>query len=365
MIPIRLFRPGLLAALAVAGLIAARGSSADFEAGQQAFLAGDYATAIAEWRSDAVKGNGRALFQLGQMYEKGLGVPQDSYTAFVLYRVAYQQGQKQSEDAANRAAGALAGGDLARGVAESERLKREKRYLPVLPGAPVAARTAEIQAPPEPPPVPAKPQPAAPPATPAVQRTQAPATVPAAAVGRAYDALYTCNMQLKYQDRGSGGLRDLALFDPMPAPGYFIFGGYAQGAYDTAHGCVLSIKAEQQGGALLALPQRFERVWKDKGTGAQMDGSIWRAVPPSEDYVCLGQVGQTGKETPSVPQYRCVHRCLVHSMPPTNPLWTTENTGADAKIAIYNLPHINSFVATPKDQPPPEILDLDPNGVCR
>ncbi|MBI2969471.1 MAG: Vps62-related protein [Gammaproteobacteria bacterium] len=349
-------------------------ATADFEAGQQAFQAGDYALAFSEWRVEGARGHARSLFQLGQMYEKGQGVSRSPYTAFVLYRVAHQAGNAPAEDAANRVAGELAGGDLARGVVDSERLYREKKYLPPLPGAPLTAASEPAPAPApkkampgesSPPASPVKPQPAAtpPPVSAAAAATTAPRT---AGAGRAYDLKYACAMQLRYQDQGSGGVHDLALFEPAPEPGYFVLGGYAQSNYDNAHGCAASIRPRGQGAErLLSAPQRWERVWKDKGTGSRMDGSIWRAMPPSDEYVCLGHVGQTGYETPYVPGYRCVHRCLVHAMPPVSPLWTTERTGAEAEIAVYILPHLNSFIATPRDQPPREILDLNPSAECR
>ena len=172
-------------------------------------------------------------------------------------------------------------------------------------------------------------------------------------------------MQLKYQDKGSGGRYDMALYQPRPEPGYFIIGGYAQNNYDAPNGCTLTIKPAAGAEAkLLSAPAGWERVWKDKGTGAIMDGSIWKAVPPSSDFVCLGQVGQTGKEQPVVNNYACVNRCLVQAVRPTNPFWTTELTGAVSPIEVYILPHINSFVAVPGGQTPDEMPDLNPDASC-
>ena len=78
---------GLLAALAVA--LPAR---ADLEAGVAAARAGDYATALREWRPLAETGNRDAQFNLGLLYENGLGVARDDAEALAWYRRAAERG---------------------------------------------------------------------------------------------------------------------------------------------------------------------------------------------------------------------------------------------------------------------------------
>lgn len=344
--------------------------SADFEAGQLALEEGDYATALAEWRQDAGQGHAEALLQLGRLYEKGLGVPRDAHTALVLYRVAYLQGNKQAENAVNRIANTTAGGDLARAMQHAAQLQQEGRYLPPLPGspaAPVAPAPVVPATQSKPPALPPSPSAtASPSATIVATGPQPVAAAPAIQLaGRTHRLKYACSMQFKYQDRGSGGRQDLALFQPSPEPGYFALGGYAQNNYDQANGCSLTLKSPAGAtNALLAPPASWERVWKDKGTGSMMDGSIWRAVPASHDYVCLGHVGQSGYDPPAVEGYACVHRCMVHAVKPTNPLWSTEGTGARTPLAVYILPHINSFIAVPAGQAPAEMLDLNLEAEC-
>ena len=53
---------------------------------------GDYATALREWRPLAEQGYGDAQFNLGNMYRKGLGVPQDYAEAVNWFRKAAEQG---------------------------------------------------------------------------------------------------------------------------------------------------------------------------------------------------------------------------------------------------------------------------------
>jgi hypothetical protein len=341
-------RRGPILFLVLFALFAGAGSAlADVAAGNRAFEAGDYETARQQWQAAAREGNGEALTRLGLLYEQGLGVQPDAYAAFVLYRVAVLRGYGPAEQAGNRVAGRLSGADLTRGLAEAKRLDREKRYLPTLraPDAPPSAAPG--------------------PATALRDVTPTPVTS-SARVPPVFQINFSCNLSLRYQDKGSGGKRDLALFHPEAPPGDFVLGSYAQSVYDEAHGCAAVIHTEaERASGLFAAPQGWERVWRDKGTGSKMDGSIWRAVPPSNDYVCLGHVAQTGYEPPPVFNYRCVHRCLVRSVPPPRPLWTTGGTGAETRIRIYTIPLINSFVAVPSDTIPAEIQDLDPNADCR
>ena len=65
---------------------------ADWEAGVDAYQAGDYATALKEFRPLAEQGDADAQFNLGVMYEDGQGVTQDYKKALKWYRLAAEQG---------------------------------------------------------------------------------------------------------------------------------------------------------------------------------------------------------------------------------------------------------------------------------
>jgi hypothetical protein len=55
---------------------------ADFQAGLAAYDQGDYATALKEFLPLAQQGDVKAQFNMGILYEKGQGVPQDFQEAF-------------------------------------------------------------------------------------------------------------------------------------------------------------------------------------------------------------------------------------------------------------------------------------------
>jgi hypothetical protein len=66
--------------------------SADFQKGVDAYNRGDYATALREWKPLAEQGNAPAQTNLGVMYAKGRGVPQNFETAMKLHTLAAEQG---------------------------------------------------------------------------------------------------------------------------------------------------------------------------------------------------------------------------------------------------------------------------------
>jgi uncharacterized protein len=70
---------------------------ADFAAGAEAYRSGDYATALKEFLPLATQGNPAAQFNVGLMYERGQGVPQNRQEAFTWYRLAADQGNASAQ----------------------------------------------------------------------------------------------------------------------------------------------------------------------------------------------------------------------------------------------------------------------------
>ena len=65
--------------------------------GAAAYNRGDYATALLLWRPLAEQGDANAQLNLGLMYRKGLGVPQDDTEAVKWYQRAAEQGLAQAQ----------------------------------------------------------------------------------------------------------------------------------------------------------------------------------------------------------------------------------------------------------------------------
>ena len=62
-----------------------------------AYEKGDYATALREWKTPAKQGLANAQFNLGHVYRRGHGVPQDDKTAVKWYRLAAKQGHETAQ----------------------------------------------------------------------------------------------------------------------------------------------------------------------------------------------------------------------------------------------------------------------------
>tara|TARA_R110000824_G_scaffold375227_1_gene565948 strand:- start:795 stop:1439 length:645 start_codon:yes stop_codon:yes gene_type:complete len=76
----------------ITGFSSSQTWGADFEKGLVAALSGDYATALKEWTPLAEQGDTFVQYDLGVMYERGVGVPQDYKTAVKWYTLSAEQG---------------------------------------------------------------------------------------------------------------------------------------------------------------------------------------------------------------------------------------------------------------------------------
>ena len=91
----RFFRPTLIVLMA---LMAAPVFAQDVQKGIEAFAAGDYAAALAEWRPLAARGNSDAQASLGLMYARGQGVPRDYGEAVKWFRQSAAQGHALAQN---------------------------------------------------------------------------------------------------------------------------------------------------------------------------------------------------------------------------------------------------------------------------
>ena len=64
----------------------------DSDKGYAAAQAGDFVTALEEWRPLAEQGDSASQFNLAELYKNGLGVPQDRDQALIWYSLSAEQG---------------------------------------------------------------------------------------------------------------------------------------------------------------------------------------------------------------------------------------------------------------------------------
>ncbi len=73
-------------------------AQADVKDGVDAWARGDYDGAVAQWRGPAAKGDPDAMFNMGQAYKLGRGVPKDPAKAEGFYARAAQKGHVRAAD---------------------------------------------------------------------------------------------------------------------------------------------------------------------------------------------------------------------------------------------------------------------------
>jgi TPR repeat protein len=78
--------------LTLAVLLGVTGCQSNNQKGANYFHSGDYASALRVWKKSAEKGNAYGQYNLGLMYAKGDGVPQDYKTALKWFTLAAEQG---------------------------------------------------------------------------------------------------------------------------------------------------------------------------------------------------------------------------------------------------------------------------------
>ena len=88
----------MVAAIALAAAAGVPQAYADVKDGVDAWGRGDYEAAVAQWAGPAAKGDPDALFNMGQAYKLGRGVPKDLARAEDFYARAARKGQIRAAD---------------------------------------------------------------------------------------------------------------------------------------------------------------------------------------------------------------------------------------------------------------------------
>jgi len=91
-----------MAGVALAVVLTGGAAAGPLHDGNAAAQRGDYATALRLWRPLAEQGDAAAQYNLGNMYVKGAGVPQDDAEAVKWYRLAAEQDSSTSSKAVTR-----------------------------------------------------------------------------------------------------------------------------------------------------------------------------------------------------------------------------------------------------------------------
>ena len=155
-------------------------------------------------------------------------------------------------------------------------------------------------------------------------------TVPAESL----ELVYVEDYNLEWYDKGSGADVDVAFWNPVNPDGYYALGHYAQNNWSAPLGPSFAVRELVPGA--LAQPLDYNLVWTDAGSGADLNGSVWKPIPPF-GYVCLGMVAQLGYGKPGLDEIRCVREDLAIPGKINGMTWHTIGSPVDYPLGVWRV----------------------------
>jgi flagellar biosynthesis GTPase FlhF len=153
---------------------------------------------------------------------------------------------------------------------------------------------------------------------------------------------------------------------PVPA-GFFELGSLATNDNNKGYcSVVVSLTKSAMGRAakFLVPPAGWKKIWDSKNLNERREGSIWRPTSPDPDFVCLGDVIQSGLGQPSYPQYRCINKRYVKKVT-ANKFWdsstsgSSDDSGEEVKvISAFKFPVSGLFLAGIQEGNGKEVFDI-------
>jgi hypothetical protein len=147
------------------------------------------------------------------------------------------------------------------------------------------------------------------------------------------------------------GNNRVGFYAPAASDGYYVVGHIADNNNDTRPGADLasldSILVRELGepGKLLAKPVRFTQIYRDAGTRAKDNWSLWQAVCPV-NFVSVGffarrEYGDPNSSMPDDPfaNVRCVHKSLVEpaAVPDINSFFFTGEHQRGFNLLLFHI----------------------------
>lgn len=147
---------------------------------------------------------------------------------------------------------------------------------------------------------------------------------------------FTSQFTLRWNDVHSGGTSDGSFWHPDAPIGFKALGSIAVRGYVNPTGYLAALcVAEAKPGALRA-PAGYEEIWADHRSGADLNGSCWRPIPPS-GYVALGDVFVAGYDKPLLDYVACVRADLVGDGVIGSVVWDDTHTGSKKDFGAWQI----------------------------
>jgi len=142
--------------------------------------------------------------------------------------------------------------------------------------------------------------------------------------GVAAEVIEVNDYEWRYDDAGSGAFADVSIWRPLPPPGFVSLGDVAVAGHEAPG---FAARAVRDVPGLTAAPVGYERIWDDEGSLGANDVALWSPIAPL-GYECVGTVAHSLYDVEPSPQtIRCVHRdALVRGV--MVKVWSDEGSGA-------------------------------------
>ena len=141
-----------------------------------------------------------------------------------------------------------------------------------------------------------------------------------------------------YTDSRTGAHQDLSIFEPKIPDGYYMLGHYGQQDHaGFMKGTVPLVKPIIKDA--IAPPNGYEQEWNDKGCIlAAQDVSFWRVIAPP-GYVALGDVISIGYDPPHHLKdvYACIRADLVIGGKIGDSIWKDRGSGANLDGSMWSV----------------------------
>lgn len=139
--------------------------------------------------------------------------------------------------------------------------------------------------------------------------------------------------QRVWTDSGSGANYDGSIWRLNSQSNFYPLGDIPMSGYSFSSSIEkVLVKGDQPG---VARPTGYQWIWNDKGTGSNVDVTIWRPIAP-EGYICLGDVITTSHgSAPSTDLIRCVGEYYVQQASSSQWKWNDKGSGGDYDVSWW------------------------------
>ncbi|MDJ1134230.1 Vps62-related protein [Streptomyces iconiensis] len=159
------------------------------------------------------------------------------------------------------------------------------------------------------------------------------------------EVAFTTGFTARWNDRNSGGRLNTGFWQPVPPAGFRALGTLGRPDYGDPNGVGVAVCVRQAEGRPQALADPVDYEWRydDKGSGARLNGSTWRPVPPS-GYVALGDVCADSHYKPALTDAVCVREDLTAPGPAGGLIWNVADTGGRHRASMWRITAPPSYV---------------------